>query len=127
MELAAFSLVLDATSVVPKDFITPVSFTSLVGLSGITFVVSNACQQAFNFNPRWFALAIAVVATEVGVYFASPADPVMYVVGILNGCLVFLTATGATSTIARKSDGVQTLGSATQLPRRRRQFNDPWF
>ena len=124
-----FELMVESPSVIPTDFITPASFMSMIGLSGITYVVSNTAQQAFNFNPRWFALVVAIVATEVGVSLTKTNDPILYIIGALNGCLVFLTAAGASAAAGRRTNQAnpQNLGSSERGAIKSRRFRDPWF
>lgn len=80
-----------------SNFFTWGSFGSLIGLSGVTYVVTNTARRVANFNPAWFGLVVALLATEMGVYLTHPVDPLTYLLGLLNGCLVFLTAAGSAS------------------------------
>ncbi len=43
----------------PNEFFTAESMFTMSGATGVTFVVSNGLQRAFNFNPRWLAFVIA--------------------------------------------------------------------
>ena len=52
----------------PKEFFTPQTMATLAGATGATFVVANGLQRAFNYNPRWLALAIAEVICLFGTY-----------------------------------------------------------
>jgi len=79
----------------PKEFFTVESMLTLTGATGATFVISNGLQKAFDFNPRWLALAIAVSVCLFGV-FATGGRPTDYFVGLVNGFLVYCTAAGAT-------------------------------
>ncbi|HZU29048.1 MAG TPA: hypothetical protein VFA04_26225 [Bryobacteraceae bacterium] len=45
----------------PNQFFTDQSFFTVAGASAIVFVVCNSIQAAFNFNPRWLALAVSDV------------------------------------------------------------------
>lgn len=87
------------------QFFTLASFASLGSASAIVFVVANALQRALNFNPRWFALALSIIVGLIGVAIApslvkppgpSP-DGISYLMGFLNGFLIYTTAAGATS------------------------------
>ena len=81
----------------PNDFFTTASLASFAGLSAATFVVTNTIRVATKFDPPWLGLPIALIATEIGVFLTSPHGPGPYLLGILNGCLVFLTAAGGAS------------------------------
>ncbi len=85
----------------PNDFFTAESLATFSGAVAATFVVPNAIQKAFNWNPRWLALVLAWVIC-FGVVFSQKAagistPPITYVVAFFNGCLVFLSAAGGTA------------------------------
>lgn len=87
---------------IPQELFTPESLTTLVGLTGMVYVVSNGLQRAFNFNPKWLALIIAQVLTLISVYIAfkdvaGKTSGIEYLIGVINGFLVYLTASGATT------------------------------
>ncbi len=138
-----------------SQFFTLISFASLASASTIVFVVSNGLQRAFNFNPRWLGLALSVLVGCIGVYVAPtltvpdgpPPGGVDYLMGVLNGFLIFATASGATS-VAGNANGVgnprASLGAPAGAPapgggppgaaamiqspaRPRRAFLEPWF
>jgi len=77
----------------PREFFTPQSVLTLSGAAAITYVVSNTLQSVFGFNPRWLALLIALVVSLFGVWYTK-GDALAYGFGVLNGCLVYLTAVG---------------------------------
>ncbi|MBI1788646.1 MAG: hypothetical protein HYR60_13985 [Acidobacteria bacterium] len=85
----------------PHDFFTPQSALTLSGATTMTYVVASGCQAAFNFNPRWLALAIAIAITAFGTWNAH-GGPVDYVFAIVNGFLVFLSAVGISATVPEK-------------------------
>src|SRR5437773_320383 len=86
-----------------NSFYTLETLGSLTGASGATFVVANGLQRAFNFNPRWLALAIAEAICIGGAAFTTSGRLSDYCVAIVNGFLVFSTAAGATSIAAPKA------------------------
>lgn len=117
---------------IPKEFFTLQSMLTLTGATGATFVVSNGLQAAFNFNPRWLALAIAQVIVLVGTKLTggSGAD---YFVGVINGFLVFTTTVGATHALGGAVGGAGAVArgpaaaAVAQQPESRRRFLSPWF
>ena len=111
---------------IPKEFFTIQSMLTLTGATGATFVVANGCQAAFNFNPRWLALAIAEVVVLFGVYASGGAGS-DYFVGVINGFLVFCTAAGATSFGGKPSGTSRGVGVVSNNPPPRRQFRQSWF
>ncbi|WJI79398.1 MULTISPECIES: hypothetical protein [unclassified Mesorhizobium] len=118
---------------VPKDFFTIQSMLTLSGATGATFVVSNALQSALNFSPKWLALAIAEVVVLAGVYLTGNPSPVEYFIGLINGCLVYTSAAGATSVLGGGA-GPQgaiarggTRGAAPDQVAPQRSFLSSWF
>src|SRR5574337_476656 len=88
---------MDQTTVtLPNQFFTIQSMLTLSGATGATFVIANGCQRAFDFNPRWFALAIALVISLIGAHL-SAVTASDYFVGIVNGFLIYCTTVGATT------------------------------
>jgi hypothetical protein len=107
----------------PREFFTFESMLTLTGATGATFVVANGLQKVINFNPRWLALVIAQVICIFGVYSTNGAGR-EYFVGVINGFLVFCTATGATSVAGTATPGEQ---RGVRAAGERRGFRTPWF
>lgn len=105
----------------PTQFFTVESLGTLAGATGITAIISNGIQRAFNFNPKWLALAIAEVVCMLGAAAAGAHDIPTYFVAFANGFLVYLAAAGGTSLGAHASGG----GTAARALKR--GFWSPWF
>jgi hypothetical protein len=115
----------------PREFFTPESMITLAGAAGATFVVCNSLQKAFNFNPRWLALVVAQAIVLTGTGASGGTRVIDYLVGIINGFLVFLTAAGGTGAAAG-GGGIPAVArgaaaSATTTASNRRTFATPWF
>ena len=113
----------------PKEFFTLQSMLTLAGAAGATFVVCNGLQKAFNFNPRWLALAVAQVIVLAGTSATGATRVIDYLVAVINGFLVYLTAAGGTD-FAAGTGGAQPVarGAAAQaMPQQKRRFLTPWF
>lgn len=129
---------------VQNDFFTLQSLATFAGAVGATTVVANGCQRAFNFNPSWFALALAEVIcvavvfishTDAGNAITPPASD--YFVAVINGFLVYCSASGATRALDNTvGAGPTPTASATERgdstrdmvdSRPRRRFLSPWF
>ena len=108
----------------PSEFFTVQSMLTLSGATGATFVVSNGMQQAFNFNPKWLALLIALLIVELGV-FLTGGTTVQHLVGVVNGFLVYSCAAGGTSMLGQGTPDAIDRGQA--LAPNRRRFLSPWF
>lgn len=111
-----------------NDFFTTESTLTLGGSVAIVFVVCNGCQKAFNFNPKWFALAVSLVIAFIGVVAKPDCKIIDFVIGILNGFLIFCTSAGATETagVSSTSSNPETFGGKTTAKRKRR-FLTSWF
>ncbi len=117
-------------------FFTLQSMMTLGGATGATFVVSNGIQRAFDYNPRWLALAIAQLIC-LGIVYQSGGVASDYVIGITNGFLVYCSAAGATGAAGaaagagRAPDASARRGNVANESRPltglRRVFLSPWF
>ncbi len=144
-------ILLEATTTLnPQDFFTWGSFTTLIGATGIVYIVCGAIQQAFNFSPKWFALAISMIvsfiAAYIGIVTLKSIDPkdlsaaqkqmlqqifIIYLLAIFNGFLIYMTATGTNQLIAPKPPQPPPAPPAHPSPQRtqipRRSFNSNWW
>lgn len=124
------TILLQATPTLPKDFFTPDSIKTFAGATGITYVIANGLQQAFNVNPKWLALLIGILVCELGAYLSKSTEVGDYLMGIVNGFLVFNAAGGVTnlSNKAKPTDDVANVREGTAPPvAPKRTFNTPWF
>ena len=119
---------------IPKEFFTLQSMLTLTGATVSVFIISNGIQTAFNYNPRWLALLIALIISIAGVYFSNGTGS-DYFVGIINGFLIYATACGTTQVLNNGSTANTQSGTArgnarTTAPttaRSRRSFLSPWW
>ena len=110
---------------IPKELFTMESMLTLSGATGVTFLVSNGIQRAFNFNPRWLGRAVAQALMLFGVYASGGREAADFVVGVVNGFLVFCSSAGATG-VAAVRPGVKK--EKTRGPgEEKRGFLAPWF
>ena len=79
---------------VPGDFFTTDSMLTLAGATAITTLVTNVCQYTFNWNPKWLGLIIGIVIGLIGAAVTPDAKWVNYVMGFINGFLIYASATG---------------------------------
>lgn len=118
----------------PKEFFTIQSMVTLTGASGATFIICNGLQKAFDFNPKWLALVVALGLSFFGVYETTAGRPSDYFIGLINGFLIFCTAAGATEFSGSKGNppgqalprGEANLaGRPVKAPKRK--FGSSWF
>jgi len=112
------------------------SMATLGGATGATFVVCNGIQRAFDYNPRWLALAVAQLLC-IGLVIHSGGVASDYVIAVINGFLVYCSAAGATGVAgaATGTPGTQAAGTAARsgqvtsesLPPPKRQLFTSWF
>src|ERR1700749_1228960 len=87
----------------PTEFFTIESTLSLGGAVTMVFVVCNGCQKALDFNPKWLALVISLIIALIAVAHHPGSKILDYIVGIINGFLIFCTSAGATEAVGKKS------------------------
>jgi hypothetical protein len=114
-----------------KEFFTLQTMLTLTGASSATVIIANSIQYAFNVSPRWLALLIAEVISNVGVY-VNHGLAIDYFVGIVNGFLIFCTAVGASQMVGRRRSrgaarGVDDLRTSQETGDSRRHFFTAWF
>ena len=105
------------------EFFTIASMSSFTGATAITFVVANGIQRAFNFNPKWLALAIAEFVVILGVVASGRLGLLEFVLAIVNGFLVFSAAFGTTEVAANLTDS----GIRPQAVRSARRLLSSWL
>ncbi len=86
----------------PNEFFTIQSFSTLTGATGITVVVTNGLKNAFKINPAWLGLIVALLISLAGVCLTGETKASDYLIGLLNGFLIFATAAGANEAGSRK-------------------------
>lgn len=98
----------------PQDFFTIGSFATLLGATGIVYIVSGVIQSVFNFSPKWLALVISIAISLIGASLSVKTPDVLevivqqdsiwikYLIALLNGCLIFSSATGSNQLFAPK-------------------------
>jgi len=103
-------------SPLPPEFFTAHSMTTLLGATGIVVAICGGIQSAFNYNPRWLGLAISILVTVIGTILSKAETGAMqYVIGVLNGFLVYASSSGAT----------QVIGSRTNAPGAKTNVDPP--
>jgi hypothetical protein len=117
---------------IPQEFFTLQSMLTLTGAAGATFVVCNGLQSAFNFNPRWLALVVAQCLSVYGTYASHSATsvPSDYFVAVVNGFLIYATATGGTNILGGSAAPAVARGAADAAAPQagsRRGFLSSWF
>jgi hypothetical protein len=119
------SIEIGVTVKLPTEFFSQSTILTLAGASGAVYVVTSALQHALNYNPRWLALLLSIVLGIVGV----AATLVDYMVGLVNGCLIYCTTVGINSMSAKSRPGGRVSKGVGDSPIavQHRTFRSRWF
>jgi|HubBroStandDraft_6_1064221.scaffolds.fasta_scaffold802754_2 hypothetical protein len=118
----------------PDNYFDRNGIGTLAGSSGAVFIVNSVLFKLVpTFDPRWIAFVLSL-ALGIGRAVPGAKDWLDYVLGVLNGCLIFLTAAGgnqaAGAAETRVRAGSLSGKSKEQQFRARREtptFFESWF
>ncbi|RPI18637.1 MAG: hypothetical protein EHM58_04840 [Ignavibacteriae bacterium] len=85
------------------QFFTVDSMLTLTGAAGAVYLICNGMQNALNFNPKWLGLVLSLFLSFAGIFNVINNDNTIHltflsiVVGLVNGFLIFATASGGNS------------------------------
>jgi|GEM_PF-2071289 len=80
-----------------NDFLTLGTLGTLAGSSATVYMVCGTLQSVFNWNPKWLALLLSIIIS-IFIAIATTSELaawIKYSIAVLNGFLIFATATGA--------------------------------
>jgi hypothetical protein len=112
----------------PSTLFTWASLGTLTGLTGATVVVTNAVSRATGWNPAWFGLAVSLLFC-LGLAIAAHSEWTDYILALLNGCLVYVSAAG-TNSVGVVATNVKPSTESQKIESSRfslRRFFKPWF
>ena len=112
-----------------EQFFTLDSLATLAGATGATLVVTNTAKKAFGFSRSWFGLVVAQ-AVFIGLAIHAGRTGSDYVIAVLNGCLVYLGAAGASDAAGANRLGRSKptgRGDEATEPQGWRGFFGSWF
>lgn len=111
------------------DLFTIDSFATLAGASFGVYVISSVIQYVFDYNPKWFGLALSMVFSFVGVYFSGKSGE-YYFLAFLNGFLIYanvvgiVSVTGEEKTVLTNRDDPYGVTESSSV---KRSFRTKWF
>ncbi len=117
----------------PQDFFTKGSFTTLLGATGIVYIVTGVVQSVFDFKPKWFALALSILVSFIAASINSDAAKetalIRYLISLLNGFLIYSSAAGSNLLLNQNQATPATPpGPGPAAPKRqKRKFNSDWW
>ena len=112
----------------PQSTTTLLTQSTILTAAGSTvavWAVGNALRVGFRVNVPWIPLLLSLVLSFAIAYKSEAlTDPLSWLLALVNGCIIFLAATGVQQTATAegpKPQGVQ------QEARPRVRFLTPWF
>ena len=91
---------------VPGHFFTPSTLFSLAGSATAVWIITSVTgyllePKSSKKLKKWLGLALSIVLALLGATFAPDRSLLTWVVAIVNGFLVYLTAVGANTVVAK--------------------------
>jgi hypothetical protein len=109
----------------PDQFFTWTALGTLAGASSATFVITSTLRVALDWSPKWIGLLVAqVICIGASAYLGKSGSD--FVIAILNGCLVYLSAVGIATASSQTTTAAVGRGNAHDLNQQRRFFSS-WF
>jgi hypothetical protein len=105
------------------ELLTATDLTTLIGASFAVALVGNVSQYAFNWNPRWLGLIVALLLPLIILAGAERRELVDWIVAFFRGLQVYATAVGITSIAGREKPIVERGGRDSSA----RVFWTRWF
>jgi hypothetical protein len=109
-----------------SEFLTTASITTFGGATIAVWAISNALRVAFKVAQPWIPLVVSLAAT-FGLALISHHilnSALGYILTIVNGCLLFLSATGLQLAQAAEITGKE---GAKRHGRQRVTWSTPWI
>lgn len=87
---------------IPNEFFTVNSFATLSGSSAIVFIVTSVIKYLTDgkYNPKWLAFFASELVACLAVWLSTDRELVSFIIGLLNGMLIFATALGINTVVA---------------------------
>lgn len=114
---------------IPGDFFTTASLGTLAGATGAVYIICGTIQQVFNFNPKWLALLVSILISLLAAFVTQPTggEPLKYFIALLNGFLIYATATGSNQVLGTGAEDTFTTTAVRKKLISPRQFNSKWW
>ncbi|MBB6498692.1 hypothetical protein [Pedobacter cryoconitis] len=117
------------SSGIQGDFFTTTSLGTLAGATGAVYIICSTIQRVFNFNPKWFALVVSILISYAAAFITQSLenDISRYFIALLNGFLIYATATGTNQVFGAKADQGVPKADFRQQVKPKRHFNTTWW
>jgi len=117
------------SSAIPGDFFTAASLGTLAGATGAVYIICSTIQKVFNFNPKWLALLVSVLISFSAAFLTqtNENDISRYFIALLNGFLIYASATGTNQVFGSKPDNNTRAAGFRQAIKSNRRFNTTWW
>jgi hypothetical protein len=119
---------------VPKELYTPQTFFSLAGSATAVWLMTSVLGNLFpTVTPqvkRWFGFLLSTAFSLLGVSQAADHSLMNWVIAIVNGCFIYLTAVGTNEVLASRNRGARRRKAVRQtsaIPESNTTFFDAWW
>lgn len=116
-----------------SEFFTLNSFTTLGSSAMIVYVICNALQHVFKFNPRLIGFILSLTIAAIGTFLTNKFTLPLLFLSIANGCLIYCTSVGLVQIISQEGNKV-TKGKLNEyksenesLSKNKRNFFTKWY
>jgi hypothetical protein len=117
----------DLLAAANSDFFTAESLLTFGGASTATVIVGNTIRKVFKQDAVWIpfvvALLLAIAAAGAGGQLSKASG---WLITVVNGCLLFCTASGIQETLVTAATATET-GGGQQQSKRPVKWLMPWF
>lgn len=112
-----------------NQYIDVTTLSSLTGSSVAVLLAGNVAQYVFNWNPRWFGLAVACVISIAVTVSAQHYSTIDWVVCVLRAFQIYAAAVGLATVTAPKSQKhrISHHASSKESPSVQKKFLTNWF
>lgn len=114
---------------VPGDLFSPASIGTLAGATGAVYIICGSLQKVFNFNPKWLALMVSILISFLAALITEPSsnEPLKYIIALLNGFLIYATATGSNQVLGKPAEDLSSSFASKRILQKARRFNTRWW
>ena len=121
---------------IPNDFYTAATLFSLSGSSTAVLIITSVIGYLLEPKDsrsikKWVGLFLSIVLALLGVTQLKETETLTWVVAIVNGFLIYLTAVGANTIIAHVESSKESSQSPLPTSRAhrclRKNFTDSWW
>ncbi len=122
---------------IPNDFYTVATLFSLTGSATAVWIITGVIgyllepKDSKNLK-KWIGLILSLVFALLGSTLVEERSPLIWVVAVVNGFLIYLAAVGANTVVARATTGDEAVQhtvreTSASSKEARSNFTEPWW